>query len=129
MATTQLQSVDFDKDSECLFFDVEEGENSGLSRDEVGRSLAVFLTGMLKEDYVCGIYTSYYYWRDSVNWSVVKGVEVLPLWIAHYTNAAQPLVPEPWTKWHFWQYSNTGRVEGVGNGKVDVDMNCMAEEY
>jgi len=46
-----------------------------------------------------------------------------PLWIAHYTNAASPRVPAPWSTWKFWQYSETGVVPGiVGN----VDLNRFA---
>lgn len=27
-----------------------------------------------------------------------------PLWIAHYTSAARPTIPKPWTEWAIWQY-------------------------
>ncbi|HYM12489.1 MAG TPA: GH25 family lysozyme [Bryobacterales bacterium] len=43
-----------------------------------------------------------------------------PLWIAHYTAAPQPALPGGWSRWTFWQYSQTGRVEGV-SGNVDLD--------
>ena len=46
-----------------------------------------------------------------------------PLWIAHYTRAAQPDVPPPWAKAIVWQYAASapgfeGRVDGVP-GLVD----------
>lgn len=43
-----------------------------------------------------------------------------PLWIAHYTAAAQAAVPDGWSRWTFWQYSKSGRVAGI-NGPVDLD--------
>ena len=43
-----------------------------------------------------------------------------PLWIAHYTAAAQPTVPGGWSRWTFWQYSKSGRVAGI-YGPVDLD--------
>lgn len=44
-----------------------------------------------------------------------------PLWLAHYTKAAQPRVPQPWTEWTFWQHTNEGRVPGI-KGNVDLDL-------
>lgn len=42
------------------------------------------------------------------------------LWLAHYTSDPAPRVPKPWTKWTFWQHSETGTVDGV-IGPVDLD--------
>jgi lysozyme len=42
------------------------------------------------------------------------------LWLAHYTQAQQPNVPAPWTRWTFWQHSETGRVPGVS---TNCDLN------
>ncbi len=46
------------------------------------------------------------------------------LWLAHYTRAANPRTPEPWKSssgWTFWQYSETGRVDGIGDRFVDLN--------
>lgn len=50
-----------------------------------------------------------------------------PLWVAHYTEAPAPLVPQGWKQhgldgndWTFWQYTNRARVSGIGSL---VDMN------
>ncbi|MFP5288949.1 MAG: glycoside hydrolase family 25 protein [Thermoanaerobaculia bacterium] len=42
-----------------------------------------------------------------------------PLWLADY--AAQPVLPDGWTSWLFWQHSQTGSVAGV-TGAVDLDL-------
>lgn len=42
------------------------------------------------------------------------------LWVAHYTAAPQPLLPKSWTRWDFWQYTETGKVNGI---KGNVDRN------
>ncbi len=42
------------------------------------------------------------------------------LWLAYYTKAARPKLPPPWKFWTFWQYTYTGRVDGVQGG-VDID--------
>lgn len=47
-----------------------------------------------------------------------------PLWLAEYPNVyiegSQPALPRGWFQWTFWQYSQTGRVNGI-NAKVDLD--------
>ena len=46
------------------------------------------------------------------------------LWLAHYTRATNPRTPEPWKSgagWTFWQYSETGRVNGTNDGYVDLN--------
>jgi hypothetical protein len=45
-----------------------------------------------------------------------------PLWVAHYTTAASPLLPKKggWATWKMWQYSSSGRVDGIA-GNVDMD--------
>jgi lysozyme len=45
-----------------------------------------------------------------------------PLWIAHYTSAPKPIVPPPWVDYSMWQWSGSGRVDGV---QGDVDRNVI----
>jgi hypothetical protein len=45
-----------------------------------------------------------------------------PLWIAQYTAAACPDIPDPWTSWLFWQHSDTGVVNGVISSQLDLDV-------
>lgn len=42
-----------------------------------------------------------------------------PLWLAEY-EVASPKVPQGWTDWSFWQWSQSGHIEGV-EGAVDLD--------
>jgi lysozyme len=46
-----------------------------------------------------------------------------PLWLAYYTTASKALVPLPWTKWTFWQYSSTGKGSTYGTQSYNVDLN------
>ncbi|MCZ7686176.1 MAG: GH25 family lysozyme [Sandaracinaceae bacterium] len=62
------------------------------------------------------IYTGYYFWRDNVG----ADFSSYPLWIANYS-ATCPDVPDPWTRWEFFQTSSTGRVAGIA-GDVDTDL-------
>lgn len=49
------------------------------------------------------------------------GLKRYLLWLAHYTTAAEPRTPAPWTDWHFWQYSENGTVDGIANRSVDMN--------
>ena len=50
-----------------------------------------------------------------------------PLWIAHYTTASTPIMPEPWKSankpWLFWQHSNTGDGLKFGAESKSIDLN------
>jgi lysozyme len=43
-----------------------------------------------------------------------------PLWIAEY-GVQTPVLPSGWSRWTFWQYSETGAIAGV-SGQVDLDF-------
>ncbi len=43
-----------------------------------------------------------------------------PIWIAHYTPAPEPLMPEVWERWTFWQFTDAGRLPGIAS-KLDVN--------
>jgi lysozyme len=63
------------------------------------------------------IYTGPYFWRDNV---AAAAFAENPLWVAHYGTDC-PLVPEPWTKYTFHQFTDAGRVAGV-SGNVDTNV-------
>lgn len=64
------------------------------------------------------IYTFTPFWRDTLGNSARFSDH--PLWIAHFTNAAQPRFPSAFPRFSFWQHSQSGTVAGV-NGAVDLD--------
>ena len=69
------------------------------------------------------IYTTPTFWARSMantDWFARNGYR---LWVAHWTAAAQPVVPVGnWADggWSFWQTSSTGVVPGI-DGAVDLD--------
>lgn len=63
------------------------------------------------------IYTAAAFWNAHLD----GGFGRYPLWIAHYTSASAPNpLPEGWTQWTFWQYSQSLTISGV-SGAADHD--------
>lgn len=74
-----------------------------------------------------GIYTGYYYWKDNtigvnIPTASLNYFKQYPLWVANY-GATQPLVPQPWTEWTFWQYTDSGPGPLYGVESLNIDLN------
>ena len=90
----------------------------GLSPSEVWTWVQAFMAEIKSLTGRPGIiYTGYYFWVDDVG-NPSNNLNC-PLWIADY-GVSSPLVPDAWSTWSFWQYSDSGSVPGVG-GNVDLD--------
>jgi lysozyme len=63
------------------------------------------------------IYCSPSFWSDTLG--EPNRFSSNPLWIAHYITH-DPTVPNPWTRYTFWQYTDSGTVPGI-SAKVDLD--------
>jgi lysozyme len=61
------------------------------------------------------IYTAPSYWNENLT----GGFGDYALWVAEY-GVSSPKAVNGWSNWTFWQYSSTGKVNGV-NGPVDLD--------
>ena len=69
------------------------------------------------------IYTRASFWNERLRSSSGQypdWAKDYKLWTAHYTSAPNPLIPRGWTSWNFWQYTESGAVNGV-NGRVDMN--------
>jgi len=92
--------------------------NGGLTKVELRAWVRNFL---VKVEDLTGrvpiIYCSPSFWDSNVADSTFGRY---PLWIAHYTTAAQPRLPMGWSTWTFWQNTSSGSVSGV-SGNVDKD--------
>jgi hypothetical protein len=49
-----------------------------------------------------------------------SGFGIRPLWVAHYTTNPAPKMPSAWSRYTFWQFTDSGQVDGIGG---DVDLN------
>lgn len=49
----------------------------------------------------------------------LSGFADYPLWLAQY-EVEKPTIPKGWKTWHFWQWSQFAKIDGI-QGSVDVD--------
>lgn len=103
------------------------------------RNLELCLARIEREyGYLPVIYTRASFWNTHlrVDGAYPTWTARYPLWVAHYTNAPQPIIPIGWHTWRFWQFTQTGRTKGVAgnndhnyfNGSLD-DLRRWAAAY
>lgn len=96
-----------------------ERNDSQLSQQQVQEWITAFLSQMDVLGYSKVIIYSYVsFLNDNLPSNHPFGS--LPLWIAHYTTASSPTIPQGWTTYSAWQYSGSGSVSGVS---TQCDMN------
>jgi len=74
-----------------------------------------------------GVYTGFYYWREM---TIAKAIPMaslnyfkrFPLWIAAY-NTIAPKVPDPWSDWTLWQFTDNGDGTKYGVESKNIDLN------
>jgi GH25 family lysozyme M1 (1,4-beta-N-acetylmuramidase) len=81
-----------------------------------------------------GLYTGYFWFRDRsnavTNASQYNYLKSRPLFLAWYTNnAANVLIPNPWTSLFLWQFGTpaVGREYGVQSAEIDMSFIDMTE--
>jgi lysozyme len=97
-------------------FETTDGQSAGYAVAQLQRFLDA-LEGRIGRTPT--IYTGPAFWRSLGH--VGAGFARYPLALAHYTTAAAPDVPAPWSTWSYWQHSSAGRVPGIA-GVVDLDI-------
>jgi GH25 family lysozyme M1 (1,4-beta-N-acetylmuramidase) len=101
-----------------LVLDIE--TDDGLDKASLLRSTEAFLAELER---LTGrkpiIYTGPGFWNSRLAWPAPPAwTNDYILWVAHYTQNPQPMVPKGWTTWTIWQYTDRGKVDGIG-GNVD----------
>lgn len=110
--------------------DVEEfkDEYVGYDCEKLAGMVQTFSQGVEKAlGYKPIIYTNHQTWKTSFCGHPHFLDHVL--WLAQYTpHPTEPKMPEGWKQWHFWQYTESGKVDGIP-GQVDQSFfNGSVEE-
>jgi lysozyme len=91
-------------------------KNQGLTRQQVSTIVYTWIQRIKDEVKVQPVIYSYaYFIRDFLD----ESLNDIPLWLAHY-DSKQPPDSSGWKWWLFLQYTDKGRVSGVG-GNVDLN--------
>jgi lysozyme len=99
--------------------DLEEGAN--IPADYANRVLTCLKHLEAQLGHKPIIYTSTGYWIGTLK-APAWGANY-PLWLAAWTTASAPVVPQPWSSWAFWQYSNSGEGADYGVQSQRIDLN------
>jgi GH25 family lysozyme M1 (1,4-beta-N-acetylmuramidase) len=98
-----------DGDLPCMIdVEVTGGQSGATIAAKVARLISLVRQGTGKQPV---IYTGPFFWQNNVNAASFGNV---PLWIADY-GVSCPLIPNGWSSWSLWQYSD-------GNGQLDHDV-------
>ncbi|MHB8450619.1 MAG: GH25 family lysozyme [Mycobacteriales bacterium] len=70
------------------------------------------------------IYSYPSFWQSSMG--NTTAFDSYPLWLADYTNAAEPWVPGGWSSYTLWQYTDQDSLPGI-QGAVDDSQACCGQ--
>lgn len=97
--------------------DIEEwGNPDGNATSRIIRRLRDMIEHLEKNGYPIILYTN----KDGYDRFIKGNFDNYPLWICSFTE------PEPEIDWSIWQYSHTGRVDGI---RDKVDLNTIKEDF
>ncbi|MGA2549110.1 MAG: glycoside hydrolase family 25 protein [Burkholderiaceae bacterium] len=100
--------------------------SDGIDAQDIVDGLQIFLDAVQSAlDRTPVIYTYPSFWTASVGDSLQFGS--YPLWVANY-GVSTPTLPDAWSTYALWQFSDSGTVSGV-TGSVDCDSfnGCAAD--
>ena len=100
----------------------------GLTKSELNNWLTKFVNKFEElTDTKLMIYTSPGFWNS--NMPMTNWAKWLKLWVAHWTTADAPILPNDWTDinnprtWEFWQWTSKGTGREYGASSTNIDLN------
>lgn len=93
--------------------------SDGFTREELQTRLVSFVQTVEKSlnGKKCIIYSSYAFWNDEMGG--YDGLSGHPFWVAEYNDDDVPTLPNGFTSYAVWQYTDSVSIPGIGN--VDGD--------
>lgn len=101
----------------CVYIDMEDGSTAGLGKNVLTAFAKRFCEGVKAKGYKVGVYANQNWFQNYLDVVSLRNAGY-SIWCARYSNNKPNIAAE----YDIWQYSSTGRVDGV-NG--NVDMNYM----
>lgn len=103
-----------------VFYDLEWKQQRSLGKQAIENIAVSFLTRMKKVGYKVGIYCN----MDWYNNYLSENLKKYDLWLARYANNDDGTIPDRLrpSVGIGWQYSESGKVEGISANDVDMDV-------
>jgi lysozyme len=93
--------------------------------DHMNKFITAFISGLKQRNISVIIYS----YRSFINTNTNHSFGSNPLWEAAYLDDPenyQPAVPQGWSEWKIWQFTEKGLIDGyVG----DIDLNIMKKDF
>lgn len=104
-----------------VYFDIEDPSQTHLSAVQISAMTEAFCSTLAAKGYRVGIYS----YSSFLNTYIYESVrEKYDIWVAHFGVSA----PSYYNTYGMWQYSSTGRVNGI-YGDVDLDVSYVNYPY
>ena len=104
-----------------VYYDMEDPQYFKTPKADNTAICKAFLDTLQTRGYYVGLYTFTSFAKSYLDMEQLSGYD---LWIADYTGKVG------WTgPYGMWQRSSKGRMEAIGDGKVDVDLNIAYKDY
>lgn len=106
---------------DCEGYEKSDSRMNSLTKEERTDNAIVFLTKIENSGYKGMFYSSATEMGDSLNWDMARIEDKYKVWVAYYPEKTYPKVktPEYFGEYDMWQYTNSGKVNGV-DGKTDM---------
>lgn len=102
-----------------VYYDLEDGNTTGReSASTIANIAKTFCEILEKNNYFVGIYANTYWFNNKLTDKIFNNYV---RWVAEYNKVCNYK-----GKYHMWQYSSTGRLDGIAG---NIDMNYCYEEY
>lgn len=101
----------------CIYYDMEDHTTAGLGKATLTAFAKRFCEAITKKGFKAGVYANQNWFQNYLDVAALSKAGY-SIWCAKYSNDAPKIAAE----YDIWQYSSTGRVDGI-NG--NVDMNYM----
>ena len=109
----------------CVYIDMEDASTEKLGKDRLTYFAEEFCEKIKDMGYKAGVYANQYWFNTFLNVSKIASFGN-SIWCAKYSDTK----PNISSNYDIWQYSSTGRVDGI-NGNVDMNYmyaNLIGEE-
>ena len=100
-----------------LVYDVEAGFADSVGRELLDQLVRAFCGRVRERGFIPCVYSSKSSMTSRIDYDTLKALDI-DVWVAHYTKSQTTTFDKPY---HLYQFSDRGKVDGIGSKYVDLD--------